>query len=61
MGGEVCVGGCGCGCFGCMYTGDVNFHFYCLVAGKHSIFGRVSDGIETVKRIGMVNTDSHDR
>jgi peptidyl-prolyl cis-trans isomerase-like 1 len=29
--------------------------------GKHSIFGRVSDGLETVKRIGMVNTDSHDR
>eukprot|EP01098_Paradermamoeba_levis_P007693 TRINITY_DN3206_c0_g1_i1.p1 TRINITY_DN3206_c0_g1~~TRINITY_DN3206_c0_g1_i1.p1 ORF type:complete len:160 (+),score=31.13 TRINITY_DN3206_c0_g1_i1:155-634(+) len=29
--------------------------------GKHTIFGRVSSGMETVKRLGNVQTDSTDR
>ena len=28
--------------------------------GKHSIFGRVSDGMEVVKRMACVQTDGHD-
>lgn len=30
-------------------------------AGKHTIFGRVSQGMMVVKKIGMVHTDSSDR
>ncbi|XP_780113.2 peptidyl-prolyl cis-trans isomerase-like 1 [Strongylocentrotus purpuratus] len=29
--------------------------------GKHTIFGRVSDGISVLKRLGMVQTDMDDR
>ncbi|RDD43394.1 Peptidyl-prolyl cis-trans isomerase-like 1 [Trichoplax sp. H2] len=29
--------------------------------GKHTIFGRISDGISTVNKIGLVPTDSNDR
>ena len=29
--------------------------------GKHTIFGRVSDGMENVKRLGLVQTDATDR
>ncbi|CAJ0747849.1 19160_t:CDS:2 [Entrophospora sp. SA101] len=29
--------------------------------GKHTIFGRVSDGMRVVKRMGLVPTDSDDR
>jgi peptidyl-prolyl cis-trans isomerase-like 1 len=29
--------------------------------GKHTIFGRVKDGMETVKRIGMCPCDNADR
>ena len=29
--------------------------------GKHTIFGRVSSGMATVKRIGMVSTNTDDR
>lgn len=29
--------------------------------GKHTIFGRVKDGMEVVKRMARVNTDREDR
>jgi peptidyl-prolyl cis-trans isomerase-like 1 len=29
--------------------------------GKHTVFGRVSSGMETVKRIGAARTDANDR
>ena len=29
--------------------------------GKHTIFGRVSEGLGVVKRMGMVDTNSEDR
>ncbi|KAK2726803.1 peptidyl-prolyl cis-trans isomerase-like 1 isoform X2 [Artemia franciscana] len=29
--------------------------------GKHAIFGRIESGMQTVKRMGMVETDSGDR
>ncbi|KAL7747650.1 Peptidyl-prolyl cis-trans isomerase-like 1 [Sorochytrium milnesiophthora] len=29
--------------------------------GKHTIFGRVSDGMSTVQRLGLVKTDNNDR
>ncbi|EDV27514.1 uncharacterized protein TRIADDRAFT_53271 [Trichoplax adhaerens] len=29
--------------------------------GKHTVFGRISDGISTVNKIGLVPTDSNDR
>eukprot|EP00004_Rigifila_ramosa_P001256 TRINITY_DN11173_c0_g1_i1.p1 TRINITY_DN11173_c0_g1~~TRINITY_DN11173_c0_g1_i1.p1 ORF type:complete len:158 (+),score=39.60 TRINITY_DN11173_c0_g1_i1:34-474(+) len=29
--------------------------------GKHTVFGRVSSGMEVVKRIAMVQTDANDR
>lgn len=29
--------------------------------GKHTIFGRVSSGMEVVKRLGNVHTDATDR
>lgn len=29
--------------------------------GKHTIFGRVSEGIEVLRRIGMVETNTQDR
>lgn len=29
--------------------------------GKHTIFGRVSEGIEVLRRIGMVETSTQDR
>mmetsp|Transcript_8391 Transcript_8391/g.21673 ORF Transcript_8391/g.21673 Transcript_8391/m.21673 type:complete len:166 (+) Transcript_8391:13-510(+) len=29
--------------------------------GKHTVFGRVCDGMETVKRIGAARTDANDR
>ncbi|OUM65461.1 hypothetical protein PIROE2DRAFT_41624, partial [Piromyces sp. E2] len=29
--------------------------------GKHTIFGRVNDGMRVVKRMGLVPTDSNDR
>lgn len=32
-----------------------------LITGKHTIFGRVSSGMATVKRLGMVPTDTNDR
>ena len=32
-----------------------------FLAGKHTIFGRVSGGIEIVRRIGLVETDPSDR
>ena len=32
-----------------------------LSTGKHTVFGRVSSGMATVKRLGMVSTDTNDR
>ena len=32
-----------------------------FLAGKHTIFGRISDGMVVVKRIGLVETDPGDR
>ncbi|KAG0168271.1 heme binding [Apophysomyces sp. BC1015] len=29
--------------------------------GKHTIFGRVNDGMNVVKRMGLVGTDANDR
>lgn len=29
--------------------------------GKHSIFGRLSDGLSVLRRMGMVETDNNDR
>jgi len=29
--------------------------------GKHTIFGRVNDGMRVVKRMGLVPTDANDR
>lgn len=29
--------------------------------GKHSIFGRVSSGMQVVSRMGMVETDNNDK
>ena len=29
--------------------------------GKHSVFGRVTSGLQVVQRIGMVETDDNDR
>lgn len=31
------------------------------LVGKHTIFGRVSEGMENVKRLGLVQTDATDR
>ena len=30
-------------------------------AGKHTIFGRISAGMEVVKRLGSIQTDKTDR
>lgn len=39
-----------------------NFIFYVFSgSGKHTIFGRVCRGMEIVKRLGSVQTDSTDR
>lgn len=32
-----------------------------ISSGKDTIFGRVTDGLLVVKKIGMVSTDSSDR
>ena len=29
--------------------------------GKHAIFGRISSGMQTVSRIGMIETDNNDK
>ena len=40
------------------YTRSLYIKF---LAGKHTIFGRISDGMTVVKRIGLVETDPGDR
>jgi peptidyl-prolyl cis-trans isomerase-like 1 len=37
------------------------FIFIFAFIGKHAIFGRVSDGMNVVKRMGLVRTDANDR
>lgn len=32
-----------------------------IITDKHTIFGRVSDGMNVVKRMGLVRTDGTDR
>ncbi|RWV97852.1 hypothetical protein GW17_00039335 [Ensete ventricosum] len=32
-----------------------------MTSGKHTIFGRVSSGMEVIKRLGSVQTDNNDR
>lgn len=34
---------------------------YRFLAGKHTIFGRINNGMSVVKRIGLVETDPGDR
>ena len=29
--------------------------------GKHTVFGRISSGMQTVKRLGVARTDANDR
>lgn len=41
------------------FSSCVNWHD--ILSGKHTIFGRVSDGMNVVKRMGLVSTDSNDR
>ena len=32
-----------------------------VIAGKHTVFGRINKGMEIVKRLGQVPTDNNDR
>lgn len=44
-----------------VYEKETQCDWQMMMIGKHTIFGRVKEGMRVVKRLGMVATDGQDR